>query len=386
MEGIMSDNFKLDSTILSKELKLLIDLLSSKGANDSEGIYLFKDIDWSTFLDLVYHHRCHPIIYLKLKDMPEKIVPLEVIQTLYQEYKKNTFKMLQLSGEMEQISELFTKNQIKSLFLKGPVVAYDLYGDISLRTSKDLDILIPEKDLDKVETLLLNSGYVKDEVPTILNERKWRKHHIEYFHPQKRIQIEIHWRLHNRPMKEPSFNELWQRKRLTPLTNYPVYFLGEEDLFLHLVVHGARHGWFRLRWLIDIDQIIQKGIDYKKVNSLMGKLGYSHLVGQSIILCSQLLNSPIYKEVRVVTEGSRPRRLAEKAYFYISISKEFTYDISYLFSLKSNVQKLLYIFVLFYPRYGDSRILRLPKCLHLLYFPLKPFLWMWRKVKKPKVF
>ena len=58
--------------------------------------------------------------------------------------------MLKLSGEMENISELFMENNIRSLFLKGPVIALDLYGDVSLRTSKDLDILLSINDLDKV--------------------------------------------------------------------------------------------------------------------------------------------------------------------------------------------------------------------------------------------
>ena len=49
--------------------------------------------------------------------------------------------MLHLTREMEMICKSFNENQIKSLVLKGPVLAADLYGDLSLRTSADLDIL-----------------------------------------------------------------------------------------------------------------------------------------------------------------------------------------------------------------------------------------------------
>ena len=59
--------------------------------------------------------------------------------------------MLHLSGEMEQICKIFNENEIPLLVLKGPVLAADLYGDVSLRTSSDLDILIPIQDLEKVE-------------------------------------------------------------------------------------------------------------------------------------------------------------------------------------------------------------------------------------------
>lgn len=377
---MMSNHSKLDLTVLSKELKLLIQLVKSK--NELKDIGQLQNIDWRLFLDLVHHHRCQPIIYLKLKDMPQTIVPLEIIQALQQTYTKNTFKMLQLSGEMEQISKLFAENEIKTLFLKGPALAHHLYGDISLRTSKDLDVLVREKDLAKVDALLLASGYVKDGAPFLLNGTKRKTHHVEYVHLQKKIQIEIHWRLHNPPVKEPSFDELWQRKRRSALTSSPVFFLGEEDLFLHLVVHGARHGWFRLRWLVDMDKVFQKKLDYQQVKVLMKKLGYAHLVGQAMILSSQLLDTPVNKELKATTEGSRPTKLAKKAYVYICDSKEITSIISYLLSLKSPVQKVGYLMTVAYPSYKDAKLLPLPKPLHFLYFPLRPFLWMGRKVKK----
>ena len=83
-----------------------------------------------------------------------------------------------------------------------------------------------------------------------------RTKHVTYIHPQKGIILEIHWRLHSNSINEPTFEELWKRKRIKNLANYPIYFLGREDLFLYLIAHGARHGWFRLRWLLDIHQIM----------------------------------------------------------------------------------------------------------------------------------
>ncbi|MDO7488046.1 nucleotidyltransferase family protein [Peribacillus frigoritolerans] len=133
---------------------------------------------------------------------------------------------------------------------------------MSLRTSKDLDILIHISDVEKAGDLLLKNGYEREEISVF---DKWRKHDVSYFHPQKRIEIELHSRLHPFPMNVPSFNELWERKRSSKLTSYPVPFFGNDDLFLYLVFHGAKHGWFRLRWLVDIDQMIRKGIISQKI-------------------------------------------------------------------------------------------------------------------------
>lgn len=266
----MNTKFELDLTFIPKELKVLLELIQDKNdeyiqENKDEW---FIDIDWDYFLKLAMHHRIYPLVYLKLKEVGSDLIPSQVLQTLQAHYQKNTFQMLHLSGEMERISELFTKNQVCSLFLKGPVVAYDLYDDISLRTSKDLDILIQKSDLENAEELLLKQGYTNTKETTTQNDKKGRNYHISYFHPYKKIEIELHWRLHPYPINQPTFEELWERKRNSNFTSYPVLFLGKEDLLLYLSVHGARHGWFRLRWLKDIDQMLKQQFNYKKVNSL----------------------------------------------------------------------------------------------------------------------
>ena len=58
------------------------------------------------------------------------------------------------------------------------------------------------------------------------------------------------------------------------------------------------------------------------------------------------------------------------------------YHKRHLFSLMSNQQKFLFIMSFLYPYPEDAEILPLPKYLHFLYFPLRPFLWAWRKSKE----
>ncbi|MFD4932124.1 nucleotidyltransferase family protein [Peribacillus butanolivorans] len=389
----MDTNLSLNLSTLSKELRLILDIMKMKSSDSIELTKkeMFTDIDWELFLQISMHHRVYPIIYSKLKIIDSNLVPPYVFQILNREYKKNTFQMLQLSGEMEQISKLFIENQIQLLFLKGPVIAYDIYGDISLRTSKDLDILIPISKLEKAEELLLNFGYERVEETTILNEVKWRGYHLAYFNPQKNVELEIHWRLQPLPSQEPNFNELWERKRGSSLTSYPVYYLGKEDLILYLVSHGSRHGWFRLRWLLDIDYLLGKGLDLEKASKILNKYSSYHLLGQTLILVSELLKTPINKELQIFTEEYRSKKLAQSAVFFINQLVPLNTIMSstvfkrYIISLRSsNFQKFIYIVLLSYPSSVDANTLRLPKPLHFLYFPLRPLLWIWRKTKIPQ--
>ncbi len=386
----MDNNHSLDLSIIPKELELLLDIIKTENDDSLEELKkeLFAEIDWDFFLQLARHHRVYPVIYTKLIKIDNRMIPKNVIRTLFKEYQKNTFQMLHLSGEMEQVSKLFTENQIRLLFLKGPVIAADLYGDISLRTSKDLDLLIPLDSLEKAEKLLLSLGYEKEMVPNILNEWKWRYHHVVYYHPSRNIQLEIHWRLQPFPLREPRFNELWERKRIGSITSYPVYFLGNEDLFLYLVSHGARHGWFRLRWLLDIDKLLRKGLNFEIIKIIMKKYQNRHIVGQALILASGLLKTPIEKGGGKLTEGSDSKKMAQNTLVFIKDTESLTnimttkYYKRYLRSLMSTLQKFLYCLILLYPSSSDAKTLRLPKSIHFLYFPLRPFLSAWRKTRK----
>jgi hypothetical protein len=390
----MRNDLDLDLSLLSNELKLLLLFMGSESKPLDYSIHegLLTGINWDLFLQLTRHHRVYPYICHKLKEIEHKIPPY-VVQEVSREYKKNTFQMLHLSGELECLCKCLSENKIQVLLLKGPVLAVDLYGDLSLRTSGDLDMLIPINDLDKVHELLISLNYEKEDYfSTVLDEWKWRHHHFAYFHREKRVKLEIHWRLHPGPSWEPDFQDLWNRKRLSTLTSHPVYILGREDLFVFLAAHGARHGWSRLRWLMDIDRIAGQSLDWSQLYFLLKKYRLLQVGGQALILSSQLLATPYVMEMSWMTTGSRPKRLAQAALFYIKQmvnlhtvpvpAEVFEYHKRHLFSLMSIQQKGLFLLSQLYPYPKDAETMPLPKSFHFLYFPLRPLLCAWRKIRK----
>ncbi|WP_212936875.1 nucleotidyltransferase domain-containing protein, partial [Bacillus hominis] len=358
----MRNSYELDLNNINKELQLQLEIIRRKNIFELKemGKDLFENIDWDNFLTLAIHHRVYAYIYPKLKLLSSEYVPSHVTQTLQKYFKMNTFQMLYFSGEIERIGKLFHENNIRLLFLKGPVLAADLYKDISFRTSSDIDLIVSLNDLQKVEQLLADDGYVKDDYfSTVLNDWKWRHHHMTYFHNEKGIKVEVHWRLNPGPSKEPTFDELWKRRRSSSLTNFPVYGLGREDLFLSLISHGARHGWSRLRWLIDIQQILEHPLDWRQLNRLLKQYQLLHIGGQAVILTSHLLKTSPVEEMNLLLEDSRSKKLAQEALFYIenmvelhadTIPEEVAkYHKKHLFSLMTNRQKALFITSFLYP-------------------------------------
>ncbi|MBG9814526.1 hypothetical protein ABD68_24105 [Bacillus endophyticus] len=401
----MERNGEFDLSLLPRELKVMLHIL-----NHREGsLVLEQNIDWDYFLQLVMHHRIYPLVYAKLKELRDPAVPSFVMEMLKREYQKNTFSMLHLSAEMERVSKLFSEQNIKLLFLKGPPIAHDIYGDISLRTSKDLDVLIQFEDVKKAEDVLIELGYEReDRFFSLANEWKWLHHHIIYFHPQKKIQVEIHWRSQPFPMQQPTFNELWERRRKSKLTSSPVYLLGEEDLFIFLIAHGTRHGWFRLRWLADVDYMMRRKQPFKNVKQLRSRKQFN-LVGQALLVSTAFFETPIPEEAKSIIEERRARELAKLAapcmieisqhYIQMEIERKEThkgsiislflskllnlkniiFQHSYLYEIRTVSQRLLQVVRFVYPKPHEEDQLRLPKALKILYFPLRPYLWMKRK-------
>ncbi len=379
---------------LPVEMKLLLEFVNTNIDKNKIDNYKKKDINWEKFYQLALHHRVIPLLYYNLNRIKPIWIPSLVMDNLQTKYRENVFLMLQLTSQMESIAKLFNENNIEALFLKGPTLGKELYGDISLRTSKDLDILISSRDIKRTQKLLLENGYKeKGESGFILNEHKWRTHHTVFYHPNSKFSTEIHWRLNDRPDIEPSFNCLWERRRVTNLTKEPISILGEEDLFLYLVSHGARHGWFRIRWLVDIERFLQRGVEWERLNPIIKEYSNEHVVGQSLLLANHLLNTPTNKEFSSLL-SYKVNKLASFAMIFI---KSIEYDQSfpkeliplhrkYSWKLQKNIlQKIKFFMVSSYPSYKDYQVFRLPKSLHFLYFFLRPFLYTGRKLGVLKI-
>lgn len=390
VEGEVVNNI-LDIYRLPEEVLLILELLKEKDEVQKLECLerLSKDVDWQLFLDYAIHHRVYPTLFGQLKQLKNQLeVPTFVIQSLEQLYKKNTFEMLQLSAEMNEIGKFFAEHEIEALFLKGPAIAHDLFGDISLRTSKDLDILIPIHQIENAKRILEQLGYVQTKfIRSLFNEWKWRQKDISFYHPEKQIEIEIHWRLSCGPEKEPSFMELWARRRKSIITQDPCYILGREDLFYYLVHHGARHAWFRLRWLVDIQQIVNLQLDWLTIYQLFKKNNYVHLSGQAIILASQLLEMNVTSEMVPFLKKRKAYKIANNTLYFLDGIKDIyapeltNYYLNYVRTIKTNLQRLIKDISRLHPISKDAEDLPLPKQLHFLYFLLRPFLWFIRKRK-----
>lgn len=380
--------------IETRELRLLLELLKRNGTalQEEEMRGWLTDIDWNQFVELVRHHRVFPTLYISLQSLSTPLIPADVLEALRQDYRRNTLTMLHLTAELRRICELLDHEGVRTLVLKGPLLAHELYGDTSLRTSKDLDLLIDVADIERAEAALLKHGYhIHNPKLRLLNDWKWKDHHQSYSHPHKQVQVELHWRMHPDSGSEASFEQLWEGRRVNRMTGYPIHGLSREQLLEYLISHGARHAWFRLRWLTDIACLLPQIDDYKLLLEQFRRNRSEHLGGQAALLVSSLLAAPVPYVFQPLYSSRKSRSLARQAMFFIRSRAELCPEPTpefaglykrYLRALKTPSQQLAYLLRRLYPSSRDAAVLPLPRALHFLYVPLRPLLWCYRRVKQ----
>lgn len=75
-------------------------------------------------------------------------------------------------------------------------------------------------------------------------------------HGASGIIVELHWRLTNNPRLLPP--EAARSRQKIVLGDFAGVTLGPDDLLLYLSVRGAKHHWFRLKWLADVHALLAR--------------------------------------------------------------------------------------------------------------------------------
>jgi hypothetical protein len=176
---------------------------------------------------------------------------------------------------------------------KGPLLSYRIYGDATYRRFKDLDILVNPGDVRRTIEILQNTGYKAVSLSLPAPGRRERRilkytNQISLIRPGDDTSVEVHWRLLKDPViKAGKMREIMEQNtgEITFAGQKFNHFTTEFEL-LHLAVHGGLHAWARLKWLVDIHEIVKRfEIDKDKFANLVKLFRAQRMAG----LCNAML-------------------------------------------------------------------------------------------------
>lgn len=388
----------IDATF-SPEFRLLLACLRGRireNERNSIDSFIIAEINWDFLMRLAVHHGVYPLVYQYLSAVENAALTHDVIYLLRKKSRDNMAKSLQMTGELVKLIRSMERNGIRVVVLKGFPLGNKLYGNVALRPSHDLDILVWPEDLNKARRVIEAQDYNRifpsfSGTPKQLQNWMKSQHHISYWQKDKQISLELHWRVGHHGLDMPLIcveNGLIQVK----IAGQSMYMLGAEELLLFLVLHGASHAWFRLKWLCDIGMVLSQGeISWQRLYRLTRGLGFESLLNQAIILVHELLAAHVPDNIaKVGFNDLKARKLADMTISFMINGRDQKISVpSYYCQKKFGLylhcgwrRKLSFIHDHFLPTDADIELIELPECLYFMYYLLRPFTWFGRKMLK----
>lgn len=222
---------------------------------------LAASIDWPALTKLAQYHRVDSLVAGRLAGIAPESVPKASGAYFQKQRSGAAKKILAREASLVKVSKTLQGADIDHILLKGAAVADRFYLKDDIRQSIDVDIWIaPDKLLPAIDALkALNHRLLVPEfdittknlsaVQRIVNAASLADMKLKVHH-------DVHWRLNDVPgLLDWDFETLRARTDTIRLGDTSVPVFAPEDQLIYLYTHGAKHAWFRLKWMADIYRI-----------------------------------------------------------------------------------------------------------------------------------
>jgi hypothetical protein len=256
------------------------------------------EIDWSALLALATRHRLIPLLHRHLRDAP---LPPHAAAELRALNRAATHQALAMAAELRRLLDALEAARIEALAYKGPALAMQAYGDLSLRPFIDLDLLVLPEDLPRALAVLEREGYAPALRLSPAQARCFDRVDGDYqlVHRDTGRLVELHGRVSTERFAMPIDTEaLMELGRSVRVGGGEVETLGDEHLLLVLCVHGAKHRWKRLEWIAALAELLRAGRgDVRKALRYADIAHARRTMRLGLSLAHRLLDAPLDPDV-----------------------------------------------------------------------------------------
>ncbi|HUJ32548.1 MAG TPA: nucleotidyltransferase family protein [Candidatus Acidoferrum sp.] len=262
------------------------------------------EIDWDFLLSDAHEHCVLPLLERQLRNAAPDAIPSVFAERLKQEARANAVRCLALLAELIRVMELFESRGVPAIPYKGPAIAAQAYGDITLREFEDLDIVVRQRDLAALHEAVCGVGY-EPRFPWIHSSGRPASlipGEYNYANSERRVVLELHteFTLRHFPIA-PRLDDFIERAVKVDLGGREVATFSPEDALLFLCVHGAKDFWQKLVWIADIAELVQSfpAMDWSAVRRRSAQLRAERMLDLGLALAADLLEVELPPEIEV---------------------------------------------------------------------------------------
>jgi hypothetical protein len=239
--------------------KLAVQLASGRLDADS-----LRGADWHGFAAIATRLGLSGQLAARWDDLRHAGAPPDWLAHAAEAWRGQTaFNLLLAHTESELLTAL-TARGIRAIPLKGVSLSRILYENAAVRSTTDIDLLLPSAQMCAAAELLEARGYRSTLPRALLSRRSFlataNEHTAETVYVSEAggipLQVELHWKI--LPLPEAT---MWARLSEYPAPGGPVRSLSPALYLLYLCAHLSGHGWRSLHWLADVAAFLEKFAD-----------------------------------------------------------------------------------------------------------------------------
>ena len=259
-------------------------------------------LDWDRLVLTAWRHGLSPLLYRTLTGVGASNVPPEVLRRLRSLSEAFRAQNLFFVSTLLRAVRALSAAGIIATPYKGPALAAALYSDLALRQCSDVDMLVRPSDALKARHVLLDSGFIpKRRIPEFAEAAYVRLHcEFSFVTYERQFVVELNWRTAPSYFRFPEIpDSAWDRMGRLSLAGDSVPWFAAEDLLFVLCLHGCKHKWEMLKWIVDIAELLRMhpDRDWRKVTEDARRTGSERMLKLGLFLAHDLLDARLPADV-----------------------------------------------------------------------------------------
>lgn len=337
-------------------------------------------VNWHALADTAQRHGLAPLLYGALKaNGRQNELPASALEYLRAAYLRTSVANWLAYQELGRLLELFDREQIPVVLLKGCALAVTLYPDPGLRPMGDLDLLIPRAAAARGIVLLTEQGY--SSLPELTDgfQQRFSNAQALYRGGQRLAQVDLHWHVLGLPYYRARIpmEWFWERTTAVSVNSQKAQILLPTAQFVYLALHFAlQHRSTRLLWSYDLALLLaryREQIHWDEVADVAHMFGLSQALRTALAHVADTWSVSVPADARARLNRSRVS-IGDRISFAVATAQQ-TNARLLLDGLSMPGVRAKFVYVL---RHGFPGLAFMQTRYHIPHLLLIPLYYLWR--------
>lgn len=278
-----------------------------------------KGLDWYRLYQLAKSHSVLGAFTEGIRQIEPITLNTALRKKLFEQQKKRLIRNLEGIKLLKEVSENFIQNDIPFLLYKGPLLTHQLYKNIGLRSYADLDVLIRQEDLEKINLLLIKKGFKPKTEGNNFKKIIRQNHELTFINSNQLIHsIDIHWRFIHRFFVSANYQYLHDHDLIKNIDwlNLSLKTFHDDFLPVALIIHhGGSELWLKLKYSLDfalLSHHYSRKINWENVDRICQDLKIQNFLYITFAINQHLFQTTIPKTIETHVKSDRIQEAALK--------------------------------------------------------------------------